>query len=217
MPLAAILGVYLLLPWPRASSVPFVPAIALWQSTQSQENQPSSSAPHDSSTQTPAKQQKVPDQSSAPSTAPASPCPENSQPGSTANADCKPAESGTKAKKHHRTHKTAAPATTPAETGPPTRIVPDGGTDDPVVDLSPRRNPQQASQQSESTKQLLAASDANLNKISGRSLTANQQDIVKQINSYTEQAKKALNNGDVQRAYNLALKANLLSAELVGH
>jgi hypothetical protein len=39
---------------------------------------------------------------------------------------------------------------------------------------------------------------------------------VKQTKSYMDQAKKALDDGDLQRAYNLALKANLLSAELVG-
>jgi hypothetical protein len=32
-----------------------------------------------------------------------------------------------------------------------------------------------------------------------------------------EQATAAKNSGDVQRAYNLAVKANLLSAELAGH
>ena len=72
-------------------------------------------------------------------------------------------------------------------------------------------------QQSENTKQLLAASDLNLNKISGRQLTPTQQDTVKQIKSYMEQSRNARDDGDVQRAYNLALKANLLSAELVGH
>jgi len=86
-----------------------------------------------------------------------------------------------------------------------------------VVDLSPRRNQEQSSQQSEKTKQLLAASDLNLNKISGRQLTPTQQDTVKQIKSYMEQSRNARDDGDVQRAYNLALKANLLSAELVGH
>ena len=86
-----------------------------------------------------------------------------------------------------------------------------------MVDLSPRRNQQQAAQQSENTKQLLAASDANLKKISGRTLSANQQDTVKQIKSYMDQAKESLTDGDVQRAYNLAVKANLLSAELAGH
>jgi len=40
---------------------------------------------------------------------------------------------------------------------------------------------------------------------------------VKQIKSYMEQAKGAAKDGDVQRAYNLAVKANLLSAELAEH
>jgi hypothetical protein len=85
------------------------------------------------------------------------------------------------------------------------------------VDLSPGLSPQQASHQTESTNQLLATSDANLKKIAGRQLNANQQDTVKQIKSYMDQAKKAADSGDGQRAYNLAVKANLLSAELVGH
>ena len=66
------------------------------------------------------------------------------------------------------------------------------------------------------TDQLLASSDANLKKISGRQLSDGQQDTVKQIKSYMEQAKVAKDDGDVQRAYNLAMKANLLSAELAG-
>jgi hypothetical protein len=85
------------------------------------------------------------------------------------------------------------------------------------VDLSPGLSQQQASRQSESTKQLLANSEADLGKISGRQLSANQQDTVKQIKSYLDQARKAVIDGDVQRAHNLAVKANLLSAELVGH
>lgn len=218
MPLAAIVGICLLLPWPPAAIVASVSEPTVWQSAESQENQTSSSAPHDSSAPTPADQQKAPDQSTPTAAIPTSPCPDNSQAGTTAKPNCKPAESPAgKAKKHHRIHKTASPEATPAETGPPKKVVRNGGTEDPVVDLSPRPNPQQASKQSENTKQLLAASDANLNKISGRSLTANQKETVKQINSYMEQAKKALNDGDVQRAYNLALKANLLSAELAGH
>ena len=84
------------------------------------------------------------------------------------------------------------------------------------MDLSPGLSRQQASHQIDSTNQLLAASNENLKKISGRALSANQQDTVTQIKSYMEQAKEAENDGDVQRAYNLALKANLLSAELAG-
>ena len=64
---------------------------------------------------------------------------------------------------------------------------------------------------------MLATSETNLKKLDGRQLSANQQDTVNQIKSYMEQAKTAANSGDAQRAYNLAVKANLLSAELAGH
>jgi len=84
------------------------------------------------------------------------------------------------------------------------------------VDLSSGVNQKQGSEQAKRADQLLADSDANLKKISGRQLSASQQDTVMQIKSYMEQAAAAKNNGDVQRAYNLAVKANLLSAELAG-
>jgi hypothetical protein len=128
-------------------------------------------------------------------------------------SDCKQTKSpAAKTKKHHKPHPAAAPPATPAGTGPPKTVVRNGGTAEPTVDLSPGRNPHEI----ESTHQLLAISDANLKKISGRQLNANQQDTVKQIKSYMEQAKAAANDGDVERAHNLAVKANLLSAELVG-
>jgi len=84
------------------------------------------------------------------------------------------------------------------------------------VHLSPEVNQKQASEQTVRINQLLASSDANLKKISGRQLSASQQDTVKQIKSYMEQATAAKSSGDMQRAYNLAVKANLLSAELAG-
>jgi hypothetical protein len=221
MRLAAILGTCLLLPWPCASIVSSVPAMGVWQSTQAQENPQSKSSPKNAADQPPIDQQEIPDQSAAPPQPPstASPaCPENSQPGSSMKSNCKPAKStGAKTRKHHRTHKAVAPAGTPAGTGPTKTVVRNGGTADPTVALSPDLSPQQASRQMESTKQLLATSDANLKKISGRQLSANQQDTVKQIKSYMEQANTAKNDRDFQRAYNLAVKANLLSAELVGH
>ena len=76
---------------------------------------------------------------------------------------------------------------------------------------------QQASQQRQSTAQLLAATEANLNKISARQLTSAQQDMVNQIRNYIQQAKVAENAGDLQRARNLAFKAQLLSDEVLRH
>jgi hypothetical protein len=186
----------------------------LWQSTQPQENQPNNLPPQGSSSQPSAGQQKAPEQSATPIQSPAAataPCTENSQAASGVKSDCKPAATpANKTRKRH--HKALAPAAT----GPRKTVVRNGGTTDPTVDLSPGLSRQQASHQIDSTNQLLAASNENLKKISGRALSANQQDTVTQIKSYMEQAKEAENDGDVQRAYNLALKANLLSAELAG-
>ena len=217
MPLAAILGVCLLLLLPQASIA--LAATADWQSDQSEEKQPSNSAAQSSSEQHTIERQKGPDQSTQPSQpqAAAPGCQANSQSGSNANPDCKTKQSA-KTKKHRETHKAVAPAAPPAPAGtsPEKKVVNNGGTDEPTVDLSPEVNQKQASEQTVRTNQLLASSDANLKKISGRQLSASQGDTVKQIQSYIDQAKKAASDGDVQRAYNLAVKANLLSAELAG-
>ena len=215
MALATILGIFLLLCWPRADVLSSMPAIAVWQSPQAQESQPGNSS---QAAQPATDQQKAPDQASAPQSPPAaSPsCPDNSQTGSSVKSNCKPtASTGAKTKK--QAHKAVAPATAPTGSGPTKTVVRDGGTSDPTVDLSPGMSPQQASNQTESTKQLLAASDANLKKIAGRQLSPSQQDTVKQITNYMDQAKAAESVGDVQRAHNLAVKASLLSADLLGH
>jgi hypothetical protein len=206
MPLAAILGVCLLLPWPQASIV--LPATAVWQSAPSKENWPSNSPAQSSSVQQATEQQKG---------AVTPGCQANSQAGSTAKPNCKPTQSA-KTKKHHETHKVVAPAAPPAPAGttPEKKVVQNGGTDEPPVDLSSGVNQKQGSEQAKRADELLASSDANLKKISGRQLSASQQDTVKQIKSYMKQAAAAKDKGDVQRAYNLAVKANLLSAELAG-
>jgi hypothetical protein len=183
----------------------------VWQSTPPEEQHSSDSSQQNSSAQASSDQQKAPDQSPAP---PQSPCSANSQAGSSAKSDCKPTAS--KTKKDHGNHKAGAPAKN-AENDSNKKVVRNGSTAEPNVNLSPGLNQEQAAHQIESTRQLLATSDANLKKLSGRPLTANQQDTVKQVESYREQAKKATEDGDVQRAYNLAVKANLLSAELAGH
>lgn len=201
---------------PYASIIPSVHAMATLQSGQAQE-QTSSSSPQSSPAQPPADQPAVHDQSTPPQPPTTPPCPEKTQPGSTARPDCKPAEpTGAKTRKHRKSHKTIPPADAPADAGPTQKVVKNGGAADLVVDLSPL-SLQQASQQKKSTDELLGASDANLEKMTGRQLSSNQLDTVKEVKSYLEQARKALSDGDVQRAHNLAVKANLLSAELVAH
>jgi hypothetical protein len=66
----------------------------------------------------------------------------------------------------------------------------------------------------QNTGQLLDATESNLKKLT-RQLSDNEQATVRQIRTYILQAKAAVNDGDLERAYNLATKANLLSNELV--
>jgi len=163
------------------------------QDTQSSSTSSTSTAPNAS---TPAKPQ---------------PCPTTSASAPATNTDCKTVgKSKTKSKKHD------PPPASGASSGPTKTVVRNGGTTAPEVELSPGLSPQQTSQQTKNTDQLLASANANLKAISDRQLTATQQDTVKQIKSFIEQSKQASNDGDVQRAYNLANKADMLSADLKG-
>ncbi len=185
------------------------------QSAQSSQDQPAAAA-QGSQSQPETSQQKNTDQPvapPAPQTPWPAPCLETLPPGSTAKTNCQPPAPASKPKKRTRT---AKPGTSPGS-GPTKTVVRNGSTTDPAVELSPSRNQQQASQELQKTNQLLATSDANLKKISGRQLSPSQQDTVNQIKSYMEQARKAASTGDLQRARNLAFKANLLSADLAGH
>jgi len=225
MPLAAIFGLCALFTSPGAMHL--APPTVLLQETQAQQpssqpgpaqspeqqTTPEPSKPEAQATPEPAKpepqttpeQQAKPEQPTAPdSTQP----PENVQP----NAE-KPDCGASKGKK--RNSKRKAPAQ--AATGPRKTVVRNGSTADPVVQLAPSVTDQQASQQRQSTTQLLAATDANLNKISARQLTSSQQDMVTQIRNYVQQAKAAENAGDLQRARNLAFKAQLLSDDVLRH
>ena len=115
------------------------------------------------------------------------------------------------ATKKRRRRKTAAITSTAT---PEKKVVRNGGTADPAVQLAPGMSAEQASSQRQNTTQLLAATDANLKRISSRSMNPSQQASVSQIRKYMEQAKAAEQAGDVQRAQNLASKALLLSDDL---
>ena len=216
MPLAAILGVCLLLPWPQASIV--LPATADWQSAPSKENQPSNSPAQSSSAQQATEQQKASDQSTAPSQPPAAApgCQENSQSGSNAKPDCKPATPA-KTKKHPATHKS-----------PSARADAD------------RNNTRQNSRKKRRHRRAYSGSVSRREPETGFGAGGAHQSITRQQRCESEEnlgpstqrepaghgkadqelhgaSQKAANDGDVQRAYNLAVKANLLSAELAGH
>jgi hypothetical protein len=98
---------------------------------------------------------------------------------------------------------------------PPKKVVRDGGSDEPAVQLTGGTPAEQASHQRSTTEQITAATEGNLKKVSERQLTSGQQEIVDQIHEFMEQSKAAVAAGDLERAHKLALKAHLLSDELV--
>lgn len=134
-------------------------------------------------------------------------CPPSADSSATKTANCMPARA--RHKKHH-----ASPGTS-SGTGT-TTVIHNGGTSDPIVAISPTQTRQQASQELSTTNQLLAIADDNLKQVTRRHLNTDEEDTVKQIQVYMEQARTAIKNGEAQRAYNLANKANLLSADLAG-
>ena len=71
-----------------------------------------------------------------------------------------------------------------------------------------------ALQQRVDTQRLLEATENNLRSVN-RTLSSDEEVTVAHIRSYMQQSKNATNDGDLERAYNLALKARLLSDDLV--
>jgi len=83
------------------------------------------------------------------------------------------------------------------------------------VAISPAETQQQAIEELSTTNQLLSNADENLRELSQRQLSADEEGTVKQIQLYMQQARAAVKNGEAQRAYILANKADMLSTDLV--
>jgi len=127
----------------------------------------------------------------------------------------KPATKKPAAKKAAVAATTGKPAAKNSVNGPAKVVVRDGGTADPEVELAPTVPKQQANAALQNTNRLLDATEANLKQLSSRQLSATQQDMVKQIRAYMQQARAAADADDVQQAETLAGKARMLSDELV--
>lgn len=94
-------------------------------------------------------------------------------------------------------------------------IVRDGSTAEAISQLAPNMPTAEASHARENTSQLLSSTEANLRRASSRQLNQDQLATVEQIRMFVEQSNAAMKAGDLQRGHNLALKALLLSNDLV--
>jgi hypothetical protein len=97
---------------------------------------------------------------------------------------------------------------------PPKKVIHNGGSEEPTIQLIGGTPAEQASNQ-RSTEQLTAATEENLKKISERQLTPNQQEMVNQVKQFLDQSKSAVAASNLERGHNLARKAQLLSEELL--
>jgi hypothetical protein len=67
--------------------------------------------------------------------------------------------------------------------------------------------------QRQNTERLLHSSENKLASVT-RGLSDGEQGMLRQARNYIAQSNQALQSGDVERAYNLAVKASLLANEL---
>lgn len=139
----------------------------------------------------------------------AKPCSET-QSKSTSQSGCRPASRKPGNRKHP-----AGRTAKPADTSPSKTVVTNGGAGEPSTAISSEEGQRRAARVRE-TNRLLDSADLNLKDVAVRGLSASQEVTVKQIRSYMDQAKAAENSGDVERAYTLANKANMLAADLNG-
>lgn len=102
-------------------------------------------------------------------------------------------------------------------TPPKTRVIPADKTEPPapsIGQISPGPTPADATQSQTSTDQLLQGAEANLNSIT-RQLSKEEEEMRTRIKEFISQSRKATTENDLARAHNLAVKARLLSDDLV--
>jgi outer membrane biosynthesis protein TonB len=126
----------------------------------------------------------------------------------------KPAKKKKTTKKHKKAQSKKQPADAP-DPSPRRVVVRRGGTSETGGQLEPGLPSADVTRQQQKTEALLQATNANLKYVAGRKLSSQQQDMVRQITSYMDQSRSAGREGDLERAHNLAMKAHLLSDELV--
>ncbi len=102
----------------------------------------------------------------------------------------------------------------PAEKQPSRTVVTEGGAQPAAPQISASMPHDAAIHQRLTTAQLLEATDYNLRSVT-RTLNADEKAMLQHIRSYMQQSRDATKDGDTERAYNLALKAHLLSDELI--
>ena len=110
-------------------------------------------------------------------------------------------------------------STKPSKPCPPVKVVVrNGGASEHTLHLSGGVNDAATdSHRGQTTDQLLQSTGRNLQQLAKRHLAPAEKEMVDQILRYSEQSRSATAAGDLELGHNFALKAHLLSDELVSH
>ena len=103
----------------------------------------------------------------------------------------------------------------PKDCPPEKIVVRQGGITEQSIQLAGGSTSEAATQKRDAANRMLAATEENLKKMSGRQLNNDQQDSATQIRQFMKQSQTALAAGDLERAQTLAWKAKLLSDDLL--
>jgi len=122
--------------------------------------------------------------------------------------------------KVHKKAKSSQPAQPSAQTSAPPATAELHPPANPAnaaaeVAIGPDISSAEATRDRQSTTKLLDTTESQLKRVDGNSLSSDQQSMLAQIRTYISQSRKAITEGDYERASNLAKKAQLLTDELM--
>ena len=122
--------------------------------------------------------------------------------------------------KVHKKAKSSQPAQPSAQTSAPPATAELRPPANPAnaaaeVAIGPDISSAEAARDRQSTTKLLDTTESQLKRVDGNSLSSDQQSMLAQIRTYISQSRKAITEGDYERASNLAKKAQLLTDELM--
>ena len=109
----------------------------------------------------------------------------------------------------------ATPPPAPSNCPPSKKIVVQGGTSEPSIQLAGVATGAQVTDARQTANQMLESTEKNLKRMRDIQLSSGQQDMVRQIRQFVDQSKDASTAGEFDRARTLAWKAQLLSEELL--
>ena len=96
-------------------------------------------------------------------------------------------------------------------------VVPEGGAKEPPEQIAAGLAPEERARERREAEQWLSATDGDLKILADRHLSPPRQESLKQVKYYLADARVALKEGDFRRAHTLALKAHLLTDDMVHH